>query len=241
VLDCSAVDRDLISAELFGHEKGAFTGATHARPGAFELADRGTLFIDELGELPLDLQPKLLRMLEQREVRRLGGSRPIRVDCRLIAATHRDLTRMLKEGTFREDLFYRVAQVAVRIPPLRERREDIPSLVERFLSTTGRGPSTMSRAALRELRNVIERALALARGSEIQPADLGELRPSDTVSPAGSGPLEQAERDVILNMLRANGWHRVRTALALGISRQTLRDRMRRLGITSPDRGAAGA
>jgi DNA-binding NtrC family response regulator len=182
VLDCASVAANLLESELFGHEKGAFTGATERRVGRLEEADGGTLFIDELGELPLELQPKLLRVLETREVRRLGGRQVIPVDLRVVAATHRDLAREVNEGTFREDLYYRLAVVRVRVPPLRERREDIPGLVAHFIrrglaGDPARGealvdslsPATRDRLLrhpwpgnVRELRNVVERSLALS-------------------------------------------------------------------------------
>jgi DNA-binding NtrC family response regulator len=181
VVDCGAVVSTLIESELFGHEKGAFTGATGTRQGAFELAHGGTIFLDEIGELPLDLQPRLLRALEQRAFRRVGGSREIRVDIRVIAATHRNLRVEVERGKFREDLFFRLAVVPIELPPLRERREDIPLIVERLLAQIGADdpsvPRTVSRQALdalrahdwpgnvRELRNVLERAAYLARAA----------------------------------------------------------------------------
>lgn len=187
VLDGAALDRDLVSAELFGHEAGAFTGAHGARPGAFEQAQGGTLFLDEIGELPLDLQPKLLRALEAREVRRLGSSRSLKFDCRLIAATHRDLRTMSLDGRFRQDLYFRLSAIEIALPPLRERRADIPDLAREILgrlhSQRG-GPDqldpealdALSRAALpgnvRELRNVLERAHLMAPGRSISRRDL---------------------------------------------------------------------
>src|SRR5687768_3213314 len=176
VVDCGAVAGTLIESELFGHEKGAFTGAVTARQGAFELASGGTVFLDELGELSLDLQPKLLRVLEQRELRRVGGSKTIKVDLRVVAATRKDLRSEVEKGKFREDLFFRLNVVPITTPALRDRREDIPRLIDHFLTAmTPPGEPTPvlsegTRAALyahdwpgnvRELRNVIERALAL--------------------------------------------------------------------------------
>jgi DNA-binding NtrC family response regulator len=166
VLDCGAIVPSLIESELFGHERGAFTGAVSARPGAFERAHGGTLFLDELGELPLELQPKLLRVLEARAFRRVGGSQTIDADVRIIAATSRDLR---ERGTFREDLYYRLAVVALQVPPLRDRREDIPMLVQRFVDKLRVPPDAMSALTawtwpgnVRELRNVLERAVALS-------------------------------------------------------------------------------
>jgi len=262
VLDGSAVDRELVSAELFGHEVGAFTGATSARPGAFEQAHGGTLFIDEVGELALELQAKLLRALEAREVRRLGGAKIVKVDCRVIAATHRNLKQMVKDGAFREDLYYRLAQVVVRLPPLRDRRDDIPLLVERFLAS---GPQTASwdavaalsrldlRGNVRELKNLVDRARALARGPEItaQHIEVSQAamdlasRPAIPIyhpptAPAEPRPtpasLEAAEREVIERTLKECGYHRERAAEKLGISVPTLRERIRRYGIAVPRR-----
>jgi transcriptional regulator with GAF, ATPase, and Fis domain len=172
VLDCGAIPPTLIESELFGHEKGAFTGATAAQAGAFERADGGTLFLDEIGELPVELQPKLLRVLERKEVRRVGGGQTIRCDVRLVAATNRDLTAAVHDGQFREDLFYRLAVARVHLPPLRERKPDIPLLVDHFLAGLGGGrlaPHTIDLMThhdwpgnVRELRNVVERAALLA-------------------------------------------------------------------------------
>ncbi len=194
VFDCGAVPPHLIESELFGHEKGAFTGAVSARKGLFELAHGGTVFLDELGELALDLQPKLLRVLEQREVRRVGGGRPIRVDVRVVAATNRDLSAEVKAGRFRQDLFYRLSVVRIKLPPLRDRKEDVPRLVEHFLAhgKFNQGPDGqprvrgISREAMdlmmaydwpgnvRELHNVVERAVSFAQAEVLQAADLPE-------------------------------------------------------------------
>ncbi|WP_428261721.1 sigma 54-interacting transcriptional regulator [Haliangium sp.] len=198
VLDCGAIPENLIESQLFGHEKGAFTGATNAHPGVFERAHKGTVFLDEIGELPLGMQPKLLRVLERRQVRRVGGTRTIDVDLRVVAATNRDLSVEVNRGRFREDLYYRLAVARVQVPPLRERREDIPLLVEHILTQIPGGAQAsigeetirlMSRhdwpGNVRELRNVIERAVylseaptspgALAQGS-LSSADGGEGR-----------------------------------------------------------------
>lgn len=192
VFDCGAVPANLIESELFGHEKGAFTGAVSTRQGIFEMAHGGTVFLDELGELQLDLQPKLLRVLEQREVKRVGSARPIKVDVRVVAATNRDLEEEVRQGRFREDLFYRLSVVRMRLPPLRERKGDLPLLIQHFLEAGrfNRTPSgdkrvrQISRAALdrlmeydfpgnvRELHNVIERAVSFADGDTIEIKDL---------------------------------------------------------------------
>jgi DNA-binding NtrC family response regulator len=245
VLDCSAVDRDLISSELFGHEPGAYTGATTTRQGAFEQAHKGTLFIDEVGELPLELQAKLLRALETREIRRLGGSKNIRVDCRVISATHRDLDHMVQTGAFRRDLYYRLAQITARIPPLRERTADIALLVDHFLSQlarAGRKALPLDAAALerlcqarlegnvRELRNIVERACVLSTHASVRAGDL-VLPAAPTPANEPMPQLEQLEKDAVIKALEANGYHRGRTAAALGISAPTLRERIRRYGI----------
>ncbi|MGF1469250.1 MAG: sigma 54-interacting transcriptional regulator [Sandaracinaceae bacterium] len=204
VVDCGAVVGSLIESELFGHERGAFTGATASRQGAFELADGGTLFLDEIGELPLDLQPKLLRALEQRAIRRVGGNHPTRVDIRVIAASKRNLKMEVERGKFREDLYFRLAVVPVELPPLRERREDIPLLAEHLLAdlaradASGETPRRLSRASLdalmahdwpgnvRELRNVLERAAYLSRASGHDEVRLSGLPVAGGTSPSGS-------------------------------------------------------
>ncbi|HVV88481.1 MAG TPA: sigma 54-interacting transcriptional regulator, partial [Kofleriaceae bacterium] len=187
-VNCAALTESLIESELFGHEKGAFTGATERKVGRFESADKGTLFLDEIGEMPLALQTKLLRVLEERRFERVGGTRPITVDVRLVAATNRDLTDMVRRGTFREDLYYRLSVVATTVPPLRERGEDIPLLAEHFLArmrqqvgrrVVGFRPEAMRLLCahtwpgnVRELRNAVERAVVLGRGEWIEEADL---------------------------------------------------------------------
>ncbi len=203
VLDCGAIPPNLVESELFGHERGAFTGATSNYAGAFERAHQGTLFLDEIGELPLDLQPKLLRVLERKEVRRIGGSKVIQADMRVVAATNRDLAVEVNRGRFREDLFYRLAVARVHVPPLRERKEDIPLLVEHFLATIPGGEKMKLRKEtidlmlkhdwpgnVRELRNVIERAVLLseAPGSEasLRRSYLPGMTPS--VGAAGAAP-----------------------------------------------------
>jgi transcriptional regulator with GAF, ATPase, and Fis domain len=187
VVDCGAVAGTLIESELFGHEKGAFTGAVTARQGAFELASGGTVFLDELGELSLDLQPKLLRVLEQRELRRVGGTKTLKVDLRVVAATRKDLRSEVEKGKFREDLYFRLNVVPITAPPLRDRREDIPLLIDTMLQKLGPEGAALSdqtRAALmahdwpgnvRELRNVIERALALGADPGMLVAPLGGI------------------------------------------------------------------
>jgi DNA-binding NtrC family response regulator len=190
VVDCGAVSKNLIESELFGHEKGSFTGADKQRVGAFELADGGTIFLDEIGELPIELQPKLLRALERREVKRLGAGRHVEVDVRVIAATHRDLPEMIKKSEFREDLYYRLAEVVVGLPPLRDRRDDIPVIAQRIIDEHAAQGSPVKYIApealrelearnwpgnVRELRNVLRRAIALADGDTIHLSDLSLL------------------------------------------------------------------
>jgi transcriptional regulator with GAF, ATPase, and Fis domain len=198
VFDCGAVPENLIESELFGHEKGSFTGAIMTRQGLFEMADGGTIFLDELGELPIDLQPKLLRALESREIRRVGANKPIKVDVRIIAATNRNLEDEVRAGRFRQDLFYRLSVVRLILPPLRERAEDIPLLVKHFLKTQSwnKGGKTFSRDALevlqhyawpgnvRELVNTIERAVSFADGEQIEVRDL-----PDNISSAAPAPV----------------------------------------------------
>ena len=210
VVDCGAISKSLIESELFGHEKGAFTGADRQRVGAFEQADGGTIFLDEIGELPLDLQPKLLRALERREVKRLGAGRQIDVDVRVIAATHRDLPAMIKKGEFREDVYYRLAEVVVPLPPLRDRREDIDLITQRIIAehlAEGSRVTHIDEQALRELRqrnwpgnvrelrNVLRRAIAMAPMPMIRAADLvalGQERMSSASAPLTSGgPAEE--------------------------------------------------
>jgi DNA-binding NtrC family response regulator len=188
VLDCGAIPKELIESTLFGHEKGAFTGAVGQRRGCFEQAQGGTIFLDEIGELDLSLQPKLLRVLENRELKRVGGSKTIGVDVRVLAATNRDLRRMVSEGSFREDLYFRLSVMQVELPPLKERAEDIELLARRFLQELAHGGGTIARSFsaeavetlmrhdwpgnVRELRNVVERAASLADGPEIQPSEI---------------------------------------------------------------------
>ncbi len=250
-MNCAAIPSGLLESELFGHEKGAFTGAVGQKPGRFELAHQGTLFLDEVGDIPFELQPKLLRVLQEQEFERLGGTRSIHVDVRLIAATNRDLGRMVEEREFRADLFYRLNVFPIRIPPLRERKQDIPILVRHF---TGKYAQSLSRRIttvppevmealvryewpgnIRELQNFIERAVILSRGPELTPL-LAELETTSAARPKAGQPatLEQAERGHILEALRATDWTLGGTegaAARLGIPRTTLIYKMRRLGI----------
>jgi DNA-binding NtrC family response regulator len=221
VVDCGAVTSNLIESELFGHEKGAFTGADRQRPGAFEVADGGTIFLDEIGELPLELQPKLLRALERREVKRLGATKPIEVNVRIIAATHRDLPTLIQEGNFREDLYYRLAEVVASLPPLRDRPDDIALLAPRMVEeqTRDSSPKSLSDDALkllkerswpgnvRELRNVLRRAVALCPSATIRRADLEWMlddspRPEPASSSASGVPTPEIGEELPIREAR---------------------------------------
>jgi formate hydrogenlyase transcriptional activator len=245
----AAIPSGLLESELFGHERGAFTGAIGRQLGRFELAHQGTLFLDEVGDMPLDLQPKLLRVLQEQEFERVGGTRTIGVDVRLVAATHRDLAQMVAEGTFRSDLYYRLNVFPIRLPPLRERPEDIPLLVRHFAQQCAqrlRKPvHTIPAEALealtcypwpgnvRELQNVIERAVILARDGVLRPVLPTWQQPLQR-SLAGGGTLAEVQRDYILRVLQdtsgvIGGQHGA--AARLGLKRTTLLSRMERLGI----------
>ncbi len=237
-INCATLSENLLESELFGHEKGAFTGAVSRKPGKLEIADGGTVLLDELGELPLPLQAKLLRVLQERTYERVGGTQPLRVDFRLIAATHRDLAAQVKAGQFRDDLFYRLNVIQVVLPPLRERREDIPLLANHFAATSGSrirgravGLSPATRAVLlahdwpgnvRELANAIERAVVLGQGDVIEPEDLPEhLLESDSAAAAAGTPYHEAlmhtKRQLIQDALRATGHNVIQAAARLGL------------------------
>jgi DNA-binding NtrC family response regulator len=258
-LNCAALPRELVESELFGHEKGAFTGAIQQRRGRFELADGGTLLLDEVGELPLETQAKLLRVLQERELERIGGSRTVRVDVRVVAATNRDLQAEVSAGRFRADLFFRLHVFPIVLPPLRERREDVPRLLEHFVARTARrlgrpvdglAPAFVDRARaypwpgnVRELENLVERALIMSRGGVLDASDLLALpaAPAARAAPGGAEPpgdggstLEDVERAHILRVLEGTSW-RIEgdhgAARRLGLNPSTLRGRMRKLGI----------
>ena len=254
-LNCAAIPTGLLESELFGHERGAFTGAISQRIGRFELANGGTIFLDEIGEIPLELQPKLLRVLQEREFERLGSSRTIRSDARLIAATNRDLGKMVEQGHFRADLFYRLNVFPIHVPPLRDRHEDIPLLVRFFVRQFSRRmnrtidtiPSETMEALvkypwpgnIRELQNLMERAVILSSGAVLR-VPMGDLKPSSAVSSNGASgdvvTLEAAERAAIVRALKeANGKVGGDTGAAarLGMKRTTLQAKMRKLGITT--------
>jgi formate hydrogenlyase transcriptional activator len=249
-LNCAAIPFDLLESELFGHEKGAFTGAIVQKIGRFELADKGTLFLDEVGDIPLALQPKLLRVLQEQEFERLGSGRTHQVDVRLVAATHRNLVDMVKRNEFRSDLYYRLNVFPVPVPPLRSRREDIPSLVEHFVEIYARrmgkqideiSPETMSELRsyawpgnIRELQNFIERSVILTSAGVLH-APLASLRSAVEVESLGPITLEDAERDHIRKTLEQTRWVVAGpngAAARLGIKRSTLYFRMQKLGIS---------
>ena len=249
-LNCAAIPFDLLESELFGHEKGAFTGAIAQKIGRFELADKGTLFLDEAGDIPLALQPKLLRVLQEQEFERLGSGRTHQVDVRLVAATHRNLTEMVKRSEFRGDLYYRLNVFPVSLPPLRARREDIPALVEHFVDIYARRMnkqidhiSSETMAALtsypwpgniRELQNFIERSLILTSGNVLE-SPLSCLREAAEAESLGPITMEDAERDHILKILEQTRWvvsGPNGAAARLGIKRSTLYFRMQKLGIS---------
>jgi two-component system NtrC family response regulator len=253
-VNCAALAESLLEAELFGHEKGAFTGAVAARKGRFELADGGSLFLDEIGDLPPHLQVKLLRVLQEREFERVGSSRPIKVDVRLLAATHRSLETLVREGRFRDDLYYRINVVTIQLPPLRERREDLPLLIDHFLRAFAdkngkrlRGLTREAREALlrydypgnvRELENLIERAVVLTRDDVVGLADLPL-----TLDPQAAGPetgprlvaaVEGLERRMIREALAKADGIQTRAAELLGIGERVLRYKLKKYGLAGP-------
>jgi formate hydrogenlyase transcriptional activator len=253
-LNCAAIPTGLLESELFGHEKGAFTGAVSQRIGRFELASQGTIFLDEIGEIPLELQPKLLRVLQEREFERLGSSRTLRSDARLIAATNRDLPNMVEEQRFRSDLFYRLNVFPIHVPPLRERKEDIPFLVRHFAQHFARNmkrqidtisAETMNALVhypwpgnIRELQNIIERAVILSKGPVLK-VPLSDLKPrtAENGFKNGVATLEEVERKHILAVLEQSNWVFAGpngAAARLGIKRPTLQFRMQKLGISRP-------
>lgn len=258
-LNCAAIPLDLLESELFGHEKGAFTGAITQKVGRFELADKGTLFLDEVGDIPPALQPKLLRVLQEQEFERLGSTRTHKVDVRLVAATHRDLTEMANRGEFRSDLYYRLNVFPLMLPALRDRRDDIPALVSHFVEIYGRRmgrriehvpAETMSAFTsydwpgnIRELQNLIERAVILSNDGVLPnslPAvtarNVTVASPSSASSPAPT-TLRDSERVLILRTLESVGWvigGPKGAAAKLGLKRTTLIHKMQKLGITRP-------
>ena len=253
-LNCAAIPFDLLESELFGHERGAFTGAIAQKVGRFELADKGTLFLDEVGDIPLALQPKLLRVLQEQEFERLGGTRTHQVDVRLVAATNRNLAEMVKRNEFRSDLYYRLNVFPILLPPLRDRREDIPALVSHFVEIYGRRmakqiehipPDTMSALSshpwlgnIRELQNFIERSVIVTSGNILHPP-LTSLKSAAAAESTGAITLEDAERDHIHKILEQTRWvvsGPNGAAARLGIKRSTLYFRMQKLGISRTNR-----
>ena len=262
-VNCAAIPEGLLESELFGHERGAFTGAVRAKPGRFELAREGTIFLDEIGDMPLAMQVKILRALQEREIERVGGTKPIAIDVRVIAATHQNLDTLVADGKFRADLFYRLQGVRMRLPPLRERIDDLPDLITHLLDRTARRmsrlPATVSTEALRalwayawpgnvrELQHVLEGAMVMSDGviqpEHLPPAIQRSTSPAPTeAAPVLAGPLDEAlenwERQMILDALRQGGGVQARAAKILGISERSLWYRVKKLGIqvrTSPD------
>jgi len=251
-INSTAIPENLLESELFGFERGAFTGAVASKPGKFELADKGTLFLDEIGDVPPATQVKLLRVLQEREFERLGGTKIIKVDVRLIAATNRDLRAALEQGTFREDLYYRLNVVPIDIAPLRERREDVPELVNLFISRfagdSGKPVESITPEAMqilvnyhwpgnvRELQNIVERACALAKGSVLDPRDIHlDTRTSKVTNGGGFLPdgmtLEQWEDEMVQEALRRAHGNKSQAARLLGLSRNALRYRLSKIGI----------
>ncbi len=249
-INCAAIPAPLLESELFGHERGAFTGAVAQAMGRFQAADRGTLFLDEIGDLPLELQPKLLRVLQEQQFERLGGSRTVQVDVRVIAATNQDLWRMVQERTFRADLYYRLNVFPIALPPLRERKGDIPLLVDHFVQkfaerhgkSIGYIPAQVMEALksyqwpgnIRELQNLIERAVIMNDDAALSPP-IAELKMQYAGGPLPSRTLADAERAHIMATLRETNWvvgGQNGAAARLGLPRTTLIARMQRLGIT---------
>ncbi|MBW2288561.1 MAG: sigma-54-dependent Fis family transcriptional regulator [Deltaproteobacteria bacterium] len=264
-VNCAAISRELVESELFGHEKGAFTGADARRVGRFEAADGGTIFLDEIGDMAPETQAKVLRVLQERSFERVGGTKPIAVDVRVVAATHRNLPREVAQNRFREDLYYRLKVVEIGLPPLRDRPEDVPALAQRFLEQVSErlglekkrlGDDSLARLArhgwpgnVRELHNVIERAAVLSAGATIEESDLnlGSDARGDASGPANIDGLvfseakkiavEQFERAFLLQALRRTGGNISRAAESVGMVRQSLQQKIRELGLRSEDWG----
>jgi two-component system NtrC family response regulator len=255
VINCGAIPKELLESELFGHTKGSFTGAVANKQGKIEMADQGTLFLDEIGEMPLELQVKLLRLIQEREIEKIGASQPVKVNVRIIAATHRNLQAMVEDGTFRQDLYYRLAVIPLDLPPLRERPEDIPELVtmffQRFKERLARPELTLPQSLLphfsgyrwpgnvRELENVVERFVVLARGEEITLEDLPEnlrrerpqLEAIQLELPPQGISLEGVEKELVSRALQRFNWNQTKAAEYLDISRKVLIYRMEKFGL----------
>jgi two-component system nitrogen regulation response regulator NtrX len=259
-VNCAAIPEELIESELFGHEKGSFTGATEKQIGKFELADKGTIFLDEVGDMSQRTQAKVLRVLQEGEVERIGSQKTIKVDVRVIAATNKDLEDAIEKGEFREDLYFRLSVIPIRVPPLRERIDDLPVLVEYFVDQFARDnnfrPKPFSPPALdalkrhpwrgnvRELRNTIERLLIMVEGDTIGPDDLAEVlrKPGGAAAaPEAAGSLrdfkESAERTFLVQKLRENEWNISATAAAIGTPRSNLYKKLEQYGISKEKDG----
>lgn len=257
-VNCAAINENLLESELFGHEKGSFTGAHVQKKGQFELADKGTLFLDEIGDLNISMQAKILRALQEREILRVGGAKPLKVDVRVIAATNRDLEAMVKDGRFREDLYYRLNIIPIVIPPLRNRRDDIPPLVDFFVAKHSAGANRTIKGLtagarnlimsytwpgnVRQLESAIERAILLCEGNEITVEDLPiEIRQEGTSSAAFNFKLppegisfEDVERSLITQAMEQTNWNITRAAKLLGLSFRTLQYRLEKFGLKKP-------
>jgi DNA-binding NtrC family response regulator len=262
-VNCAAINENLLESELFGHEKGSFTGAHAEKKGLFEVADKGTLFLDEIGELDVSMQAKLLRALQEREIRRVGGTRAIKIDVRVVAATNRDLRAMVQDGRFRDDLYYRINVLSIDVPPLRERREDIDLLIDYFIKKHTRNTSRLVRGItpdarrlmndyswpgnVRQLESAIERAILLAEGDYITIEDLPlevrqEARPTSEGSfklPADGLVFEDMERNLILQAMERTDHNITKAAKLLGLTFRTLQYRLEKFGIKRPDRQGA--
>jgi DNA-binding NtrC family response regulator len=258
-VNCAAINENLLESELFGHEKGSFTGAHAEKKGLFEVADRGTLFLDEIGELDIGMQAKLLRALQEREIRRVGGNRTIKVDVRVVAATNRDLRAMVADGRFRDDLYYRINVLSVDVPPLRERRDDIPVLIDYFLKKHTRNTSRLVRGLtpetrrlmldyswpgnVRQLESAIERAILLCEGDLITVEDLPlevrqEARPITEGAfklPAEGISFEDVERSLIIQAMEQTDYNITKSAKLLGLTFRTLQYRLEKFGIKKPE------
>ena len=245
-INCAAVPENLFESELFGHEKGAFTGASSQRKGRFEVSQGGTLFLDEIGELSVNLQAKLLRALQEKRISRVGSEKEIEIDVRVFAATNRDLKKMIGEGGFREDLYFRLNVLEIQVPPLRKRREDIPLLVDFFLEKYGMSETRFAPDAMdflirydypgnvRELEHLVQRTVTLSRGNIIRPQDLPpEIREARSTTTSGdlAARLADVERKMLLTALREHDWVQTRAAESLGISERVLRYKMEKASI----------
>lgn len=262
-VNCAAINENLLESELFGHEKGSFTGAHAEKKGLFEVADKGTLFLDEIAELDISMQAKLLRALQEREIRRVGGARPIKIDVRVVAATNRDLRAMIGDGRFRDDLYYRINVLSVDVPPLRERREDIPVLIDYFLRKHTRHTTRLVRGFtsearrvmqdyawpgnVRQLESAIERAILLREGEWITVDDL-PLEVRQDARPAVEGQFklpgegiefEEVERNLIMQAMERTDYNITKSAKLLGLTFRTLQYRLEKFGIKRPDRRGA--